>query len=161
MKHITLTLFSLFFSFTLFAQDKVADLVSEGIKLHDAAKYQEAIAKYKEALALEPNHPTANYEIAFTHFSNQSGKEAIPYLNKIIDAKSPNMASAYDLLGSIHDDQGQTDKAIECFKLCIKADPKYQRLYFNLAITYSRQGKNEEASQYASQAIQLRSEEHT
>lgn len=157
MKQLTLIILSLFISFAVLSQDKskATVLISEGVKLHDAGKFEDAIAKYKEALELEPNNPTANYEIAYSLFSSKKTKDAIAYLNKIIEGKAPNAASAYDMLGSIYDNEGNTDKAIETYKLGIKAYPEYQGLHYNLAITYARTGKNEEALQYLAKSLQL------
>jgi len=157
MKQLTLIILSLFISFAVLSQDKskATVLISEGVKLHDAGKFEDAIAKYKEALELEPNNSTANYEIAYSLLSTKKTKEAITYLNKLIDGKAPNAASAYDMLGSMYDNEGNTDKAIETYKLGIKAYPEYQGLYYNLAITYVRAGKNEEALQHAAKSLQL------
>lgn len=157
MKQFALILLTVFISFISTAQDKstAATLISEGIKLNDEGKYDEAMAKYKEVLQTEPNNANANYEIAFTLFSTNKGKDAIPYLNKITELKSPVIVKAYDMLGSIYDMDNQGEKAIEYFKLGIKADPNYQRIYFNLAITYGRQGKYPEAMDYAAKALEL------
>jgi len=157
MKHLTLFLFALFISFTLTAQEKtkVAQLIDEGIKLHDAANYEEAISKYKEALQLEPDNIDANYEIALTYFNTASKKEAIPYLQKIVQTKNSSTARAYDMLGSIFDIDDKPNTAIEFFNRGIKADPTYQRIYFNLAITYARQGKSAEAELNTSTALKL------
>lgn len=157
MKKITLILLSLLFSLSVKSQDKnkVEQLITEGIQLYDASKYQEAIVKYKEALQIDPDHPVANYEIALTLYNTSAKKESIPYLSKVVQGTSNSVASAYDLLGSIYDDDRQPDQAIAYYKLGLKANPNYQRLYFNLAISYTRQGKYEEALTYAEKALQL------
>lgn len=157
MKQLMLTLLSMFISFAVLSQNnsKVGDLISEGIKLHDAGKYEDAISKYKEALQLEPDNSTASYEIAFSLFSNNKGKDAIPYLKKIIEENKKHVAGACDLLGSIYDIDGNVSKAIEYYNLGIKADPEYQMLYFNLAITYSKNGKRAEALQNVEKALKL------
>jgi len=157
MKHLTLFLFALFISFTLTAQEKteVRKLIEEGIKLHDTAKYEEAISKYKEALTLEPDNTDANYEIALTYFNTTAKKDAIPYLQKIVQTKNSSTVMAYDMLGSIYDIDNKPDQAIEFFNRGIKADPTYQRIYFNLAITYARQGKSAEAELNTSIALKL------
>jgi tetratricopeptide (TPR) repeat protein len=157
MKLLTLILLSLFTSAVAFSQDNsnIKTIISDGIKLHDAGKHQEAIAKYNEALALDPNDPNANYEIAFTLFSTGKGKDAIPYLNKVVSGKSNVVAGAYDMLGSIYDDQKEPEKAIEYFNLGIKANPNYQRIYYNLAITYSRNGNDKEGMNAIIKALQL------
>lgn len=148
----------LFFTWSgAFCQDKsrIDTLISEGIKLHDQAKYQEAIAKYKEVLAIDPDNSTANYEIAFTLFTTNAANDAISYLNKVIQTGGILAVGAYDMLGSIADQQGQSDKAIEYFQQGLKMNPKYQRIYFNLAVTYGRIGKDKEALENVTRSLQL------
>jgi tetratricopeptide (TPR) repeat protein len=156
MKRLALTLFAIFLTFHCIAQDnpsKVESFISEGIKLHDLKKYDEAIASYEEALKLEPNNSTANYEIAFSLMSKGASKEAIPYLEKVTRTKSNVTVSAFDLLGSIYDDMDKKEKAIEYFKKGIEADPTYQRIYYNIAITSMRMGKEKEALPYLVEAL--------
>jgi tetratricopeptide (TPR) repeat protein len=40
--------------------------IEAGIKLHDAGKFDEAIAKYEEVLRLSPANMTALYELAYS-----------------------------------------------------------------------------------------------
>ncbi|SDE12896.1 Tetratricopeptide repeat-containing protein [Mucilaginibacter pineti] len=154
-KYLLLILFSAF-SVVAFGQgnNDAQALIKEGVALHDAGKYDDAIAKYNAAIKIDPENPSAHYELAFTLFTAGKGKEAIPILEKLIQI-NPKSGGAYDLLGSIYDDDKQPDKAIDYYKKGVKADPEYQRLYFNLGILYLRQGKNAEAEANAIDAIKL------
>ena len=134
--------------------NNAGSLIKEGIKFHDAGKYTDAIDKYKEALKLEPDNSTALYELSYSLYSSQKGKEAIPYLEKIISSKE-KMGGAYDLLGNIYDDGNEPDKAIEIYRQGITIDPEYQRLHFNIGITYYRQKRYNEATDALSVALQL------
>lgn len=153
-KFLLLVLFSAF-SVATFGQNKddAAALLKEGIALHDAGKYPEAIAKYQEALKIDPENINAQYEMSFT--MNVSGKtqEAIPYLEKLVAHKA--MPEAFDLLGSIYDDTNQFDKAEACYRAGIAAFPKFQMLHFNLSLAYLRQKKHTEAESHAAEAIKL------
>jgi tetratricopeptide (TPR) repeat protein len=116
-------------------------LVKEGVKLNNAGKYAEAVNKYAEALKADSNNVYANYGMAFSLLNAGRGDEGINYLQKVIKANSSITAWAYDLLGSVYDKDHNPDKAIEAFNEGIKVDPKYQELYYNLALVYFR-GKN-------------------
>jgi tetratricopeptide (TPR) repeat protein len=59
------------------------------------------------------------------------------------------------MLGSIYDDEKQSDKAVEFFLKAINADPTYQRAHFNLGITYFRKGMYAESEKCAIDAIKL------
>jgi len=118
------------------------DLLNEGIELHDAEKYDEAIEKYKAALQIDPGYQTANYEIGNTLYTQDKYDDAIIYLTKVINANKTDIPDAYNLLGNIYDDKNDPEKAISLYKKGIAIDPDYQRLHFNLAICYYRQGNH-------------------
>lgn len=139
-----------------FAQktDEAKKLVEQGIALNDSGKYDQAIAKYKLAMAADSLYPNSYYETGYTLFSSGKEKEAIPYLEKLLLIE-PRAGGGYDMLGSIYDDANQPDKAIAYYKKGIEVNPDYQRLHFNIAITYYKIGKYAESESEAMQAIKL------
>lgn len=144
------------FATCLFAQDSkeaAKTLINEGIALNDSGKYEQAIDKYKQVLKLDPNSTRAQYELGYTLAASGKTKESIPYLEKT--ANADGYAQAYDLLASIYDDEKKYDTALEYYKQGIIAFPKFQRLRFNLAISYLRQEKYPEAEASAIEAIKL------
>ena len=137
-----ITLLLAVITLNVFAQDKgsVGDLIKEGVQLNDQGKYTEAITKYNEALKLDPENAQANYEMGFTLVQSGKGNDGIPYVRKAIEKTSSLQlkAACYDMLGSIYDNDHQTQKAIEAYKNGIQINPKYQRLYYNLGLSYFR-----------------------
>lgn len=146
-------------SLSAIAQDQteIPDLIKQGTQLNDQGKYAEAIDKYNQALKIDPANARANYELAFSLLASGKGNEGIPYVEKAIQGNSSiSLAAAcYDLLGSIYDQGHQPGKAIETYKKGIEVNPKYQRLYYNLGITYSRNKQYAEAEASAIEAIKL------
>ena len=63
-----------------FSQDQpdAKSLVKQGVALHDAGKYDEALAKYSEALKLDSAYQSAYYEMSYTLFSTGKGHDALP-----------------------------------------------------------------------------------
>ncbi|RZL19639.1 MAG: tetratricopeptide repeat protein [Pedobacter sp.] len=157
MKYLSLFLILIVLSYKCFAQNDQAinDLVREGIKLYGQAKYNDAIAKYKDALKLDGTNPNANYELALTLVTTRATDEAIPYLEKVIKSASTTTVSAYDLLGTIYDMQGKGQLAVEQFKKGIDFDPKYQRIHFNYAITLAKLGNTKEALTETENSLKL------
>ena len=147
MRYLSLFLLLILSSYKCLAQTEnaVNILVTEGIKFYEQAKYDDAIAKFKDALKQDDKNPHANYELALTLVTTKATKEAVPYLEKVIKSKSNVTVSAYDLLGSIYDMEGKGKLAIEQFKKGIEFDSKYQRIHFNYAITLAKLGKTKEA----------------
>jgi len=145
-----------FFPILVFGQAKISadSLIKQGVELGHNKKYDEAIAKFNEALKLNPDNQLANYELAYNLFISGKGNEALPYLEKVVKL-NPKAGGAFDMLGTIYDNNKQPEKAIDYYLQGIKGDPEYQRLYFNVAITYYKTGKYTEAEQYAIDAIKL------
>jgi tetratricopeptide (TPR) repeat protein len=141
------------------AQDKgsVSDLIKQGVQLNDQGKYAQAIDKYNEALKIDPENAQANYQLAFSMVSSGKGNDGISYVEKAIKASNSLQlkAACYDMLGSIYDNDHQTAKAIEAYKNGIQVNPKYQRLYYNLGLTYFRNKQFAEAEATAIDAIKL------
>jgi tetratricopeptide (TPR) repeat protein len=140
-----------------FAQnsDDAQSLIKEAVKFNKDGKYTEAIDKYTQALKIDSNNIYANYGIAYSLFAADREKEGIPHLQKVVAAGSSLTATAYDLLGSIYDKDHQSAKAIEALDAGIKADPKYQHLYYNLSLVYFRDKNYPEAEKSAIEAIKL------
>ena len=159
MKNLfAIIVFLLATSYTVTADAQQANdpetLVREGISLNDSGKYDAAIAKYHQALQIDPNYQNGYYEMSYTLFSAGREKEAIPFLNKLVEL-NPRSAQGFDMLGSIYDDDKQSDKAISYFLQAINADSTYQRAHFNLGITYYRTGLYAQSEKCAIDAIKL------
>src|SRR5258708_6974604 len=142
---------------TTFAQNNedAGLLIKEGVQLNNAGKYAEAIDKYNQALKIDPENIYADYQLAYSLFASDKGKEAISYIEKVIKANTALSAGAYDLLGNIYDKENQTEKAIEAYKEGIKIKPDYQRLYYNMGIAYFRNKQYAEAEKSAIESIKL------
>ncbi|MEO7211690.1 tetratricopeptide repeat protein [Mucilaginibacter sp.] len=159
MKPLYKTLLLLAFvaiSVTAYSQDrdKVKELIKQGVALNDEGKYDDAIAKYAEALKIEPGSYNANYETAYTLQAKGKPLDAIPYLEAAIKI-NPESGDGYNMIGNIYDDNKQPDKALEYYKRGIAAAPDYQRLYYNIAVTYYGQKQYTDAEASAITAIKL------
>lgn len=145
-----------FCALTASAQD-ARELVKQGMALSQSGDYTGAVAKYKAALAMEPDNTTANYQLAFSLQASGKGAEALPYLQKVIQSDAPVAvkSSAYSLMGGLYDVAGQPQKAIQSYRQGIKADTGNALLHYGLGLAYFRNHQYAEAEQSAVSALRI------
>src|SRR5690242_11866677 len=97
----------LFLALGAFAQEPAPDpkqLVREGVALFDAGRFDEAIAKYKAALAIDPKDGTATYELALAYAQKGDYKGCVATLQPIADAvREPADVNRLVMLGNCLD----------------------------------------------------------
>lgn len=134
-------------------------LMDEGIQLFDSGSYQEALAKYQQALKLDPENAHILYEIANTYAAMEEYKDAIKYAEKVIDkGKSSALGLAYMIKGNALDGQGKPEKAIQAYRDGIKSGEPNNMLHFNLAICLGNQKQVDEAIGELEKAIDIKPE---
>ena len=153
MKIFNAVILLFFLTFSAFAQDnKVKEIVQEGIKYHDSGNYTKAIDTYKKALAIAPKSGLVNYEIALSYFTSGQYKQAVSYSKAAISAKDGHELVAYVCYGSSLDLLGNSKKAIKVYEKALKDYENYL-LYYNLALTSYNTGLLDKAYDAAVSAI--------
>lgn len=148
-------------SFDSFSQDpeKSEQLVEEGIKLHDAGQYAEAISTYKQALEADADHPRTLYEMSYTYYIARNYDSSIFLGNKLLNMNVSDdiLKNVYVTLGSVYDDDKQPRKAEETYKAGIKKFPDFYLFYFNLGITkyFENASDNDDAIANFQEALTL------
>jgi tetratricopeptide (TPR) repeat protein len=138
-------------------EEKINAILKEGIALHDAGKYDEAIKTYERGLALEPNAQVLYYEIAYANYAKGDHKEAIKQAKKALKLEGKNSANAYILLGNTQDLMGKPKKAIKTFKKAIKKHPENHLLQYNLGLTSFNLNELDQAEKALIEAISINS----
>ena len=113
MNYLTLTLLLVLGS-TAFGQS-IQSYIDEGIEHHDRGAFDDAVASYEKALAIDSKNELANYEIALTYYSMKKYEKAIDHASVTIKANGDNQIPAYILKGSVLDIMGKTDESIKLF----------------------------------------------
>src|SRR5262245_14870899 len=130
--------------------------IEAGIKLHDAGKYEDAIAKYEEVLKLSPANMTALYELAYSFAANKEYEKSLAAAAHGTEYQSPELPLFYDLLGGAYDSLNEPQKAIEAYRKGIQIVPDASMLYYNMGVTYLESLKNPDEARHAiEQAVAL------
>ena len=130
-------------------------LISEGILLHDAGQYDNAILKYKQVLEESPDVVEAIYELGFSYFYKKDYENALAVARRGAQYRSDMLPQFYVILGNTLDDIGRRGQAIDFYKAAIKQSPGTALLHFNLGLTLLRSGKNPEAKREVQQSLYL------
>jgi tetratricopeptide (TPR) repeat protein len=131
------------------AQDEI---IREGIALHDAKRYDEAIKKYEQVLKENPDCTFALYELALSQFTKKDNAAGATTARTGAKYKSPELGLFYLLIANDLDDSGKGAEAIELYKDAIKfvksdktLSGQLASLNYNLAVTHFRRKEYLEA----------------
>ncbi len=138
------------------AQSDAEQLIHEGIELYDAGKYEQALQKYKNALALDAKNYWAMYEMALTYQALEKEDRSVSLLKTILK-KSPRAGrlEAYILLGAIYDDFGKSQKAYKLYQKGLEEFPRDHMLHFNAGVTAYRMDRHELAEEHFTKALEI------
>lgn len=142
----------------LLAQSNVETLISEGIKLYDEGKYDDALKKYDEALSEEPNNYTAGYEKSSTLIMLGKYEDCIALCKQLIakNGDNPQLYGAFINYGTALDQSKKPDEAVKIYSEGLKKFPKSNLLWFNKGITLLNMGETEEATEAFKNDIALK-----
>lgn len=138
------------------AETPTDDLIREGVVLHDQGRYDDAIARYQQALAKEPANAVALYELANTYFAAQKLDLCAQTARKGLTAPGRMEAQLYTVLGSCLSDQGRKADALEVFYAAVEKHPDDAVLNFNAGLVFSEMQATDDAMAAAERAIAAR-----
>jgi len=108
-------------------------LKEEGIKLYDADKLPEAVAKLQQAIGvfkqvIDQDHRNveAYMGIGFSYYQMDSVREAYEFYDKALKI-APTYAGAYFSKGLCAEELGKTKEAIMLYQNCLNIDPDFSR----------------------------------
>ncbi|MCR5889495.1 tetratricopeptide repeat protein [Hymenobacter sp. J193] len=134
--------------------DPVKKLISEGVALHDAGKYDAALARYQEALKLQPQDVITQAEMAITYYALGKYEEALTLSRQAIASpgkKGPNIYATY---ANSLDALNRPAEAEQAYRDGLKEFPNYYLLLYNLGVTQYGMKKYDDAQQSFQQAVQ-------
>lgn len=115
-----------------------------GIALHSLDNLDEAVACYREALALKPDFAEVYGNLGKALRDQRKTDDAIDCCRKAI-ALRPDLTEAVNNLGNALMDQQRLDEAIGCYRRVVEAEPRHAEAHYNWANALHQQGSRDEA----------------
>ncbi len=113
-----------------------------------------AIVYYQKAIAIDSEYTQAYLNLARAYFQTGNLTEFVQQMDLALALKS-NIASAEDRLnfGNALAQQGNLERAVNCFYKAILLQPNFAQAYHSLVEVLSEQGKHEDAIEFCQKAV--------
>ena len=154
---IFLISFFIIVSSKLFGQNQnVEELIQEGIELHDAGEYEEAIDRYNEALEIDSTQMLAVYEISLSYLAMKDYENASLYSTQVIDSNNEQLSfGAYAVKSESLAGMDKVDDAIELLYEGLEKNGDKSILHFNLALNFFKKGDIDKTLEHIKTAIDI------
>lgn len=107
-------------------------LSDEGACFSALKQDNDAVAAFRDALALDPSNDVARYNLALAQFNAQQAADALTTLNPLI-ADTAAHPDALELAAEIHEAQGDTPQAVTLLRTALLAAPRDLDAYLQFA----------------------------
>jgi len=135
--------------------------VREGIALHDAKKFSEAVTKYQQVMTENPDCTLVQYELSMTYEAMGEKTKAMETAYRGSKYKSEDLPLFYLTMANLIDDVGKPKEAIKIYRDAIKMLKGEKDLvhhlssvHYNLAVTLVRQKSYNEARAELKNAVE-------
>lgn len=156
MKSTVIILILSLFTITIYAQTSSDKLIREGVGLHDRGRYKDAIAKYEQALKVNPTSMSAVYEMSLSYLQLKDYDKAMSLSSKVIDNSfQPLMVDAYIVKGTALANKGKLNEAIKLLNDAVDRCGDEYLLHFNLGLCYFNDKNNKMAVNHLRKAIEI------
>jgi tetratricopeptide (TPR) repeat protein len=119
--------------------------IAEGTALHDAGRYDDAIAKYLAVLADDPSNGSASYELAYSYQAKGDYAKCIAVLRPLSVAESVLLPRILASLGNCLDSSADAPGAVVAYRKSLALAPTDPSTLYNLGVTLFGQSKLDEA----------------
>jgi TonB family protein len=127
---------TLMFSALIHAQRVAADEdFDRGMKLYEAARFNQAAEAFKHSIKQDPSNPEAYYYLANSYFKMYRVKEAVKAYKRVIELK-PDHFLAYNNLGTAYHSLGDFKEAISSYEKALQVKPDSPEAIFGLGVAY-------------------------
>jgi Flp pilus assembly protein TadD len=131
----------------------VSDALETALQLHQSMDRENAVAIYRDILALQSNHLHALHLLGLAIYQEGNVQEAIPYIQRAVEGNSTD-ENFQNSLGLCLKQLGRTHEAILHFKKAVKIRPFCVEASLNLGDAWHALGKWEEALHEYQQVVE-------
>ncbi|WP_430812608.1 MULTISPECIES: tetratricopeptide repeat protein [unclassified Carboxylicivirga] len=154
MRYILLLLMLGFFHVQ--AQQKDTEkLIKQGQALFGHELYEDAINKYKQAIAFDKKCMEAAYELAYTYLHTNNYDEALHYSRQVLAEEDDFWLDALLVYGAVLTHKGNPKQAIRAYRKALKNYPDEYLLHYNMAESYERLDEWDKAEVAAIRCLQM------
>lgn len=135
-----------------------ADLLQNGLALHQAGRSAEAAALYEQILARDASHPAANHLLGLVRLQQGRAADAVDLLSRAVDA-SPKEAQYLSNLGVALNAAGRSEEAVEVLQRAIVLNLEFAEAFSNLGMAYRAVRRFDDAVSAYRRAVRLKPNE--
>lgn len=136
------------------SQEDVDFLIDFGLVYEEMNEYDEALALFKKAIALDDEEARGYYCLGMVYDNKKEYHKAIDYYKRAIEL-DPYYEAAYFFLASCCDIVGDHEGAIHYYEKSISIDETDFWSWVNLGSIYEEEDENEKALEYFKEAVNL------
>ena len=125
-----------------------------GFAYYNLAKYEEAIASFKETIRIKPDDAMAHYYMGITYQKLYRHMDAISHFKELIRI-NPNYSNIHYNLGFSYNELGEYRNAIASYKEAIRIEPDDAYLHRLLGFAYNETGQYQEAITSYKRALRI------
>ena len=126
-----------------------------GIWLLDEHRPDEAIAAYRESLAINPGYEEALNNLGHALAGKGLAGEAVGYYRAALRTK-PDLIEAHNNLGNALSDLGQIDEAIQEYEFVLARRPRHADALNNYGVALAMKGRTAEAVERIAASLRLK-----
>lgn len=134
----------------------IDELINEGVELHDAGEYEEAIDRYLEVLERDRTSILAIYELSLSYLALKDYENALEHSSWVIASEHDQLsAGAYAVKSEALAELGRVDEAIELLLEGLEKRGDEYLLHFNTALNYYKKGNTDKTLEHVKRAIDM------